>query len=145
MQKKEEINNSIENDVFESVQNENQRTISYRWIIIEKFNDGKKIVKACLVARGFEEDSSNFTKDSPTCSRECLRLVFATAATMSWDITAIESKRVALKFPSLGDPSKLKVISYSDAKYASFADGSSQGVFIVLLKGENNFVAPISW
>ena len=51
---------------------------------------GKKIVKAHLVAHGFEDDSSNFTKDSPTCSHECLRLVFATAATMSWDITAID-------------------------------------------------------
>ena len=110
------MNNLIENDVFESVQNENQRTIStFRWIIIEKFNNGKKIVKACLVARGFEEDSSNFTKDSPTCSRKCLHLIFATAATMSWDITALESKRVDLKFPSLENPSKLKVISYSDA------------------------------
>ena len=81
--KEKEITNLIENDVFESVQNENQPTISSRWIITEKFKDGKKIVKARLVVRGFEEDSSNFTKDSPTFSRESLRLVFATAATMS--------------------------------------------------------------
>ena len=80
--KEKEINNLIESDVFESVQNENQQTISSRWIITEKFKDGKKIVKAHLVARGFEEDSSNFTKDSPTCSCECRHLVFATAATM---------------------------------------------------------------
>ena len=45
----------------------------------------------------------------------------------------------------MGNPNKLKVISYSDATYASLADGSSQGAFIVLLKGKNNFVAPISW
>ena len=88
--KEKEIKDLIENDVFESVQNENQPTISSRWIITEKFKDGKKIVKARLVARGFEEDSSNFTKDSRTCGRECLCLLFATAATMSWDITAID-------------------------------------------------------
>ena len=76
--------------MFESVQNENQPTISSRWIITEKFKDGKKIVKARIVAREFEEDSSDFTKDLPSCSRECLHLVFATAATMSWDITAID-------------------------------------------------------
>ena len=81
--KEKEINNLVENYVFESGHNENQLTISSHWIITEKFKDGKKIVKACLAACGFEEDSSNFTKDSPTCSRECLRLVFATAATMS--------------------------------------------------------------
>ena len=59
-------------------------------------------------------------------------------------VRKLKSKRVDLKFPNLGDPNKLKVISYSDATYASLADGSSQGAFIVLLKGENNFVAPIS-
>ena len=45
-------------------------------------------MKAGLVAHG--EDSSNFTKDLPTCSSKCLHLVFATEATMSWDITAID-------------------------------------------------------
>ena len=47
-------------------------------------------MKAPLVTCGFKEDSSNFTKDSPTCSCECLRLVFVTAATMSWDVTEID-------------------------------------------------------
>ena len=57
----------------------------------------------------------------------------------------LKSKRADLKFANLGNPSKLKVISYSDATYASLADGSSQGAFIVLLKGENNVVAAINW
>ena len=38
-------------------------------------------MKAHLVAREFEEDSSNFIEDSSTCSSECLCLVFATAVT----------------------------------------------------------------
>ena len=96
--KEKEINILIENYVFEGVQNENQPTISSRWIITEKFKDGQKIVKTCLIARGFEEDSSNFTKDSPTCSHECLRLVFATAATMSRDITATDITAAFLHF-----------------------------------------------
>ena len=85
--KEKEINSLIENyliehDVFESVQNENQPTISSRWIITEKFKDGRKAdLKVHIVIQGFEEDTSNFMKDSPTCSHECLRLVFATAAT----------------------------------------------------------------
>ena len=57
----------------------------------------------------------------------------------------LKSKRVDLKFPNLANLSKLNVISYFDATYASLANGSSQGSFIVLLKGKNNFVAPISW
>ena len=44
-----EINNLIEYDVYESVQNENQPTISSPWAITEKFKDGKKVVKARLV------------------------------------------------------------------------------------------------
>ena len=54
-------------------------------------------MKARLVARGFEEDSSNFTKDSPTYSRKCPGLVFATAVTMSWDIVAIDIKAAFLQ------------------------------------------------
>ena len=57
----------------------------------------------------------------------------------------LKSIRVDFKFPNLGNPFKLKVISYSDATYASPADGSSQGAFIVLLKHDNNCVDPISW
>ena len=60
--KEQEIKNLTDN-VFESVQNENQPTTSSRWIITEKFKDEKKIAKVRLVARGFEENSSNFTKD----------------------------------------------------------------------------------
>ena len=60
-------------------------------------------------------------------------------------VRLLKSKGVDFKFPNLRKPSKLKVISYSDATYASLADRSSQGAFMVLLKGNNNFVAPISW
>ena len=42
------------NDVFEVVQSASTQAISSKWIITEKY----KIVKARLVARGFEEDSS---------------------------------------------------------------------------------------
>ena len=55
-------------------------------------------MKSHLVACGFEEDSSNFTKDPPIWSHECLHLVFATAATMSWDITAIDIATALINF-----------------------------------------------
>ena len=47
-----------------------QKTISSRWVSTEKFKGEEKIIKARLVDRGFEEDSSKFRKDSPTCGRE---------------------------------------------------------------------------
>ena len=65
--KKEEIDNWIKNDVFEEVLEEiinlkKHKVISVRWVITEKLKDGRIIIKARLVVRGFEEDSSNLKK-----------------------------------------------------------------------------------
>ena len=88
--KNTELNNMIENEVFEIVPYVNQNTVSSRWIITEKFKDGARKVKARLVARGFEEDSSNLKTDSPTCNREFLKLVFEVASIMSWQLQSID-------------------------------------------------------
>ena len=69
---------------------ENQKTISSHWIITEKFQNGSRKVKTRLVAREFEKDTSNLRKDSPTCSRESLHLVFSIATTMSWELQSID-------------------------------------------------------
>lgn len=98
--KQVELTNLIDNHVFESVPFVNQAVVSSRWIITEKFLSGKKKVKARLVARGFEEDSSNFRKDSPTCSREGLRLVLLAAVTFSWELQSIDITAAFLQ----GDP-----------------------------------------
>ena len=56
----------------------------------------------------------------------------------------LQRKIVHLKFPNLGNPSKVQAVAYSEATYASLPDGSSQGAMIVFLQGENGCVAPIS-
>ena len=40
--------------------------------------------------RGFEEDSSNMKTDSPTCSKQALRMVFLTAAMKNWELQSID-------------------------------------------------------
>ena len=85
-----ELGNMKRNDVFRAVPFTGQPTVSSRWIITEKFKSGRRKVKARLVARGFEEDSSAMRKDSPTCNRECLRLVFVVATLMSWRLQSID-------------------------------------------------------
>ena len=55
--KEKELENMKKNNVYELEKYKGQATISSRWIIIEKYKEGKKVVKAHLVARGFEEDS----------------------------------------------------------------------------------------
>ena len=89
--KQKEIAKLQENSVYEVVAHENQTLISCRWVITEKENsDGAVCTKARLVARGFEEKSSNRTTDSPTCSKQALRMVFLTAATKQWEIHSLD-------------------------------------------------------
>ena len=71
-------------------------------VLTEKFKDGKNKIKACLVARGFEEDSSGYRKESPTCARESFRLIFVTAALISWKLESIDVTAAFLHGGTLG-------------------------------------------
>ena len=53
--------------------------MSVRWLVTLKLINGEKI-KARLVARGFEEDTSSLRTDSPTCMKDSLCLFLAVAA-----------------------------------------------------------------
>ena len=89
--KSDEIQKMIDNDVFEVVPYTGQKLVSSRWVITEKINeDNSSKIKTRLVARGFEEDSSEFQTDSPTCSRETLRLVYSVTATKKWNLQTID-------------------------------------------------------
>ena len=89
--KAKELDNLVRNDVFEVVPDVGQSRVSTKWVITEKFKNGKKIVKGRLVARGFEENLSKNTRtDSPTCSRQALRLCFVTASTMCWELHSLD-------------------------------------------------------
>ena len=59
--------------VYDEIDDLGQQCISPRWVMKEKVVNETKIIKACLCARGFEEEQ-NFRTDSPTCSREGLQL-----------------------------------------------------------------------
>eukprot|EP00794_Sanderia_malayensis_P000758 gene758-46_t len=81
--KEKEYNNLVENDAFEWVEDTGEKAISTKWVITEKCNpDGTKRTKARLVARGFEEQLIDKRFDSPTASRQSLRLIFMAASTM---------------------------------------------------------------
>ena len=51
---------------------------------------------------------------------------------------------VAIVFPSVGTPEKVKVLVYGDGSHASLPNGASQGGSLVFLYG-NKRVAPIVW
>ena len=95
--KNKEIENWRENDVYEEVEDRGQESMSVRWVITEKVKSNKTVVKARLVARGFEEESINLKKDSPTCSKEAVRLAISLATSNHWTIHAIDIKAAYLQ------------------------------------------------
>ena len=80
-------------EVYEEVEESNQKTISVRWVLTEK--EGK--VKARLVARGFEDKDLDTRTDSPTCSKMNLRLIIAIAASKGWKINALDIQSAYLQ------------------------------------------------
>eukprot|EP00794_Sanderia_malayensis_P006737 gene6737-7495_t len=73
------------------VEDTGEKAISTKSVITEKCNpDGTKRTKARLVARGFEEQLIDKRFDSPTASRQSLRLVFMAASTMEWDLHSLD-------------------------------------------------------
>ena len=94
--KRKELKNWEENDVFEEVDDVGQDVLTVRWVITEKMMNHRPVIKARLVARGFEEDAL-FRKDSPTCTREAVRLTLAVAAANKWDCHTLDVKAAYLQ------------------------------------------------
>lgn len=97
-----EMSNWTANDVFQEVDDLGQRCISLRWIITEKFKDGNPLIKARLVARGFEEKLGNeFRKDSPTCTKDSLRITLSLVPSFGWKCNSIDIKAAFLQGKSI--------------------------------------------
>ena len=97
--KRFELNQWEKYNVYEKVQDNGQPRISVRWVCNEKFSeDGSSRVKARLVARGFEEKVENdFRADSPTASKDVLRIFLSLLSTNSWQCNSIDVKAAFLQ------------------------------------------------
>ena len=62
----------------------------------EKVVNEKKIIEACLCATGFE-DGQNFRTDSPTCSREGIRLSCCIISSNRWTLNSLDVKTAFLQ------------------------------------------------
>ena len=82
--------------VYEEVPDEGQQALSTTWVVKPKIVDGKYSVKARLCARGFEEEQF-FRTDSPTCSREGIRITLATIACNGWKLKSLDVKTAFLQ------------------------------------------------
>ena len=101
--KEKEMNNLEENHVFEWVEDSGEKRVSTRWVISEKIKDeGESILKARLVARGYEEDKSGMHTDSPTCTKQSLRMIFVVASTFYWELHSIDISSAFLQGKEIG-------------------------------------------
>ena len=111
--KDREMENWHSNKVFNEVPNVGQKLISTRWVVTEKMKNGNPITKARLVARGFEEDSNLLRKDSPTCSRESVRMLLAIASSKNWSCNLVDIQAAYLQ----GNPIEREVYLQPPPEY----------------------------
>ena len=91
-----ELNNFKQFEVYTEVKDEGQFCISSTWHIVEKVVDQTPVVKARLVARGFEEKEDVLT-DSPTVSKNAFRCFLALSAAKQWPIESTDIKSAFLQ------------------------------------------------
>ncbi len=83
--------------VYQEIEDNGQECLSLRWVVKDKLSDeGVQVCKARLCVRGFEEET-NFRTDSPTCSREGIRLFLSTTASRKWKIHSMDVKGAFLQ------------------------------------------------
>ena len=97
----DELNKWKENHVYETVDSKNQKYITTRWVNTEKYINGEQTIKSRLVARGFQEENDNLLTDSPTCTKEGLRLSMIVIASKKWTCCAIDIKSAFLQGRSI--------------------------------------------
>ena len=96
--KMKEIQAWEDNKVIKRVEDTGQETISLRWVLTKKDDEvGGSVIKARLVARGYEEDKSSLRTDSPTCSKEGLRILVSIASSFGWKCHAIDVRAAYLQ------------------------------------------------
>ena len=85
-----------EQDVFSIIKNEGQHCLSTTWVITEKEKEGKSVLKARLVVRGYEEMEA-IRSDSPTCSKDSVRMLLAVAVSKDWHLHSLDVKAAFLQ------------------------------------------------
>ena len=92
--KDKELQKLKDRKVYEEVLDEGQPTVSVRWVTTVK-PDGT--VKCRLVGRGYEENAESIRTDSPTCSRDTLRVLMSIVVGIGWTIQHIDVESAFLQ------------------------------------------------
>ena len=100
---KEAKNAELENlksfDSYEEVKDSGQQTVSSRWIITEKIKGEKKVFKARLVCRGFEQaaEFDDIEVTSPTVDTKSKRLFLVICGIFRWQIRSYDVRAAFLQ------------------------------------------------
>ena len=89
--KHREISN-LKDHVFEEVDDEGQEFIDSKWIVTEKIIDEERVVKSFQ-----KRNKNNLRTDSPTCTKENLRIMLTLTATNSWKAKLLDIKHAYLQ------------------------------------------------
>ena len=92
--KDKELQKFKDRKVYEEVLDEGQPTVSVRWVTTLK-PDGT--VKCRLVGRGYEENTESIRTDSPTCSRDTMRVLMSIVVGVGWTIQHIDVESAFLQ------------------------------------------------
>ena len=98
--KMNELENWKKFKAYEEVIKADQNYLTTQWVITSKYDNAKRVIKARLVARGFQE-TDEVQKDSPTASRESLRLLLLVSVSLNWKIHSIDVKSAFLQGETL--------------------------------------------
>ena len=99
--KDQELENLKKFETFTEVREAGQESISSRWVIQEKSVGEKRIVKARLVCRGFEDPGDVVNKESPTVDKTSVRLFMAVSAMNKWEPRSFDIKSAFLQSNTL--------------------------------------------
>jgi hypothetical protein len=91
-----EFNTYKEIDGNMLTENKKEDIIHTMWVIVEKEKEGKVIRKARLCAKGFQETTEVRT-DSPTVSKQALRVAIAVTVAKGWKICSVDAKSAFLQ------------------------------------------------
>ena len=95
--KQKELLNWTNMSVYKEVEDGGQKYITTRWVYTEKNILGEIVKKARLVCRGFEEQNEGIRTDSPTCSKDSLRVALAIISSKEWDVNSLDIKSAFLQ------------------------------------------------
>ena len=95
--KEKELLSWKDHNVYQEHEDTGQPVLSTRWVCTTKDTENGKVHKARLVIRGYEENTEFLDKDSPTCHKESLRILFTICAAQSWTVNTLDIQAAFLQ------------------------------------------------